>query len=94
MVQIIDSESPTPELKFPCEYPVKVIGKDEDAFFDFVVELVSRHVPGLSVEKFSTHRSSGGKYITVSVTFVAESRPQVDALYKELGEHQRVRVAF
>jgi putative lipoic acid-binding regulatory protein len=94
MTQIIDSESPTPELIFPCEYPVKVIGRDEDNFFQFVVELVSRHIPGLEVERFTTHHSSSGKYMTVSVTFIADSRPQVDALYKELGQHQRVRVAF
>jgi len=94
MTQIIDSESPTPDLIFPCEYPVKVIGRDEDDFFQFVVELVSRHIPGLSADRFSTHHSSGGKYMTVSVTFIADNRLQVDALYKELGEHPRVRVAF
>jgi putative lipoic acid-binding regulatory protein len=94
MTQIIDGQSPVTDLIFPCEYPVKVIGPDEDHFFEFVVELVSRHVPGLSAEKFSTRRSSSGKYMTVSVTFIADSRPQVDALYKELGQHPRVKVAF
>lgn len=94
MPQILSSDGPTPELNFPCEYPVKVIGRDEDNFFDFVVNVVSRHVPGLSPDEFSTRLSSGGTYMTVSVTFIAESRPQVDALYQELGQHQRVRVAF
>ncbi len=94
MTQILSSDGPAPELNFPCEYPVKVIGRDEDDFFNFVVEVISRHVPELSVEEFSTRRSSNGTYMTVSVTFIAQSRPQVDALYQELGQHQRVRVAF
>ena len=85
---------PMPELAFPCEYPLKVIGKDEDNFFEFVIELVSHHVPGLPFEMFTTRRSGGGKYLSVSVTFIAESRAQVDALYAELGIHPRVLVAL
>lgn len=26
-----------PELSFPCEFPIKVIGKDEDDFAAFVM---------------------------------------------------------
>jgi len=79
-----------PGLVFPCEFPLKVIGKDEDHFFDFVVEVVSHHVPELPLELFSTHSSSSGNYLSVSVTFIAQSRAQVDALYEELSTHKRV----
>lgn len=82
------------ELSFPCEYPVKVFGRDEDNFKEFVIELISHHVPGLPFEAFSTRQSSGGKYLAVSVTFIAESRAQVDALYQDLGEHPRVLIAM
>ena len=88
------NESPWPELIFPCEYPVKVIGKDEDNFFEFVLDLVTRHAPELSPDDFSAPRSGGGKYVSVSVSFIAQSRAQVDGLYKELGQHQRVIVAL
>lgn len=84
----------TPELNFPCEYPVKVIGYDAEDFFDFVVELVTRHAPGSSAQDFSVNRSSGGKYASVSVTILAQSREQVNAMYKEMGEHKRIKVAF
>jgi uncharacterized protein len=87
-------EKPQPELIFPCEYPVKVIGLDEDNFAGFVAEIISRHVPGLSPDSFTSRPSSQGKYLSVSVTFIAESRAQVDALYQELGEHTRVKVAM
>ena len=83
-----------PELNFPCEYPVKVFGKDEDNFTAFVIELISRHVPGIPVESFTTRQSSGGKYLAVSVTFIAESRVQIDALYQELGQHARVLISM
>ena len=87
-------ESQWPELLFPCEYPVKVIGKDEDNFYEFVLELVTRHAPELSAGDFSSRRSGGGKYLSVSVSFIAQNRAQVDGLYKELGQHPRVIVAL
>jgi uncharacterized protein len=90
----MENEFDFPELNFPCEYPVKVIGKDEDEFFAFVCEVVSRHVPGLALEDFKSSPSSAGKYVSVSVTFIAQSRAQVDALYQELGSHKRVLVAM
>lgn len=83
-----------PELNFPCEYPVRVIGKDEDGFAAFVIEVVSRHVPDLAADRYTVRPSSGGKYVSVAVTFIAESRAQVDGLYKELGSHTRVLVAL
>ena len=82
------------ELIFPTEYPVKVFGHDSVEFIDYVIEVVSRHVPELTLESFTTNRSSGGKYVSVSVTFIAESRQQVDALYEELGRDKRVLTAF
>jgi uncharacterized protein len=85
---------PLPELSFPCEYPVKVIGKDEDNFYEFVIDLVTHHVPGLPADAFSARRSGRGKYLSVSVTFIAQSRAQVDALYLDLGAHPRVLVAL
>jgi putative lipoic acid-binding regulatory protein len=85
---------PRVELIFPCYYPVRVMGLDQDDFAGFVIELVSRHIPGLRGEDFSTRSSSGGKYLSVMVGFTAESREQVDALNKELEEHPRVLFAL
>jgi putative lipoic acid-binding regulatory protein len=83
-----------PELAFPCEYPVKVMGLNQADFHDMVVEIISRHVPGLPYESFSSRKSSGEKYVSVSVSFLADSRGQIDALYKELAENKLVLTAF
>lgn len=86
--------NPKAELIFPCFYPVRVMGLNTEDFTDFVVELVSRHVPDLTEDDFSTRASSGGKYLSVTVSFTAQSREQVDALNKELAEHPRVLFAL
>jgi uncharacterized protein len=38
--------------------------------------------------------SRGGKYLAVTVTFVAESRPQLDALYLEISQTKRILMAL
>jgi len=55
-----------------------------------VLDVVSRHVPDLPEEASSTRLSGGGKYLAVTVTFVATSQDQLDALYRELSGHKRV----
>jgi len=88
------SENPKAGLVFPCDFPLRVIGKDEDNFFEFVVDLVAKHFPGIPEENFTIHSSSGGKYLSVSVNFWAESREKVDALYIEMGQHKRILLAL
>ncbi len=81
---------PKTELEFPCYYPIRVMGLNEDDFPAFVMELVSRHVPELRGADISTRSSSGGKYLSVLASFTAQSREQVDALNRELADHPRV----
>jgi len=73
------------ELNFPCEYPLRAIGQQDESFDAAVIDVVCRYVPGLTNESFRCRTSSGNKYRSISVTFIAESRQQVNAIYEELG---------
>ena len=84
------SEPKTDLFNFPCAFPVKVIGKDVDGFKEIVTEIVRHHVPDLAADAVTTRPSSGGKYIAVTATFTAQSREQLDALYRELSSHDQV----
>ena len=84
------SEEQTSRIEFPCVFPLKAIGKDKDNFAEFVTEIVRRHAPELKDDAVSTRASSGGKYISVTATFVATSQEQLDAMYSELSSHERV----
>jgi len=77
-------------LEFPCSFPLKAIGRDSEGFEAFVVEIVRKHVPNLEVGATTSRLSNGGKYLAVTITFTAESQAQLDALYGELGRHERV----
>ena len=84
------SASRTSPLEFPCSFPVKVFGRDEDEFETLIVSIIQRHVPELHPENISSRLSDGGKYLAVTATFIADSREQLDALYMELSAHDRV----
>ena len=83
-------EENDPVVEYPIDFPLKVIGVDEMDFEPFVVEIVRRHVPDLLEENIISRLSSGNRYRSVSFQFIAESRAQVDALYDELSDHERV----
>ena len=86
-----EDERQEPSLEFPCEFPLKVIGINENDFGVFAVEVVQRHVPDLDHRTISHRTSGGGKYLSVSFYFIAESREQVDDLYRELTASDRVK---
>ena len=84
--------APSP-FEFPLIFPLKVIGRNADDFEGFVVSVVKTHAP-LSERTVTTRPSQSGKYLAVTVTFVAESREQLDAIYQELSGHERVLMAL
>jgi len=77
-------------LDFPTLFPLKAIGLGVEDFEEIVVSIVRRHVPALPTDAATSRLSAGGKYLAVTVTFVAESKAQLDALYRELTAHERV----
>ncbi len=87
----LEEERREPKLEFPCEFPLKVIGINDDGFDEFAIEIVQRHVPSMDRGTVSQKDSEGGKYRSVSFLFIAESREQMDELYRELTASERVK---
>ncbi|MBU0501278.1 MAG: DUF493 domain-containing protein [Gammaproteobacteria bacterium] len=81
-------------LSFPCEIMVKAMGLAEEGFELLVVQLVRVHAPNLGENAVTSRPSSGGKYLSVSVRVQAESRVQMDAIYRDLSAHHRVLMAL
>lgn len=79
---------------YPCEFPVKVMGMVSADFDQLVVEIVRRHCQDLTEGCVNTRTSSGGTYMSVTVTFTAESRSQLEALYAELNQHEKIKMVL
>jgi len=70
------------------------MGKAEDALAQAVLEIVARHAPGFDAATMEMRASSGGKYVSLTCTVQATSKPQLDALYMELTAHPLVKVVL
>ena len=81
-------------LEFPCDFPIKIMGRTTEAFEGLVLEIVRRHVPDLGEGAVSSRSSREGRYTSLTVTVRARSREQLDALYKELSEHPDIKVVI
>ena len=77
-------------LEFPCAFPLKAIGKNTAEFEDFVMAIARNHIPRLDEADISSRTSNADKYLSVTITFTAESQQQLDALYRELSDSERV----
>ncbi len=81
-------------LEFPCDFPLKIMGKREDSFAQTVAEVVRRHGPDFDPATMEMRPSSKGNYLALTCTVRATSKPQLDELYRELSSHPMVKVVL
>jgi putative lipoic acid-binding regulatory protein len=81
-------------LKFPCPFPIKVMGLTRDEFAQAIVAVVQRHAPDFDPAGVEMRASSAGKYLSLTCTINATSRGQLDSLYRELTAHSMVAMVL
>lgn len=81
-------------LEFPCDFPIKAMGRAEDDFETLVITLVRKHAPDLHESAVNTRDSNGGRFLSVTVTVRATSREQLDNIYRELTACEQVLMAL
>ena len=83
------SKSDSAALTFPCDFPLKIMGRAAPDFDDLVIDIVRRHVDNLS-GPVQSRPSRQGNYVAVTITIQADSQEQLDKLYRELSAHERI----
>lgn len=81
-------------LEFPCQFPIKVFGRHEDEFEQLVVDIISRHVEDLTADNVRRRASGKEAYISITITITAQSKAQLDAIYQDLSNSDRVIMAL
>ncbi len=81
-------------LKFPCDFPIKAMGEAAEDFDTLVVSLIRRHSPDLQEGAIKSRASKGGRYLSVTVTIQAQSREQLDNIYRDLTAEKRILMAL
>jgi hypothetical protein len=78
------AELDPPRIEFPCDYPVKVMGRSVPEFESVVIEVMQRHDPELSMERISVRASREGTFVSLTVFITATGKDQLEALYRDL----------
>jgi len=81
-------------LQFPCEFPIKVMGRDSESFRTLTLAIVERHAGPLAAERIGERMSREGRFLALTYTIRAESRAQLDSIYQDLTDSGVVLVAL
>jgi hypothetical protein len=88
-----DQDTPT-LIAYPCEFPIKVLGRRQAGFAQAVVDVVKRHAPEFDAATLEMRASREAKYLSLTLTIRATSRAQLDGLYRELCDHPMVTMVL
>lgn len=77
-------------LTFPCEFPIKVMGRNSKTLETEVIRIVRKHTPELPRHAVTTRISGKGNYLAITVLVTATSKEQLDNIYLELNAHEAV----
>jgi uncharacterized protein len=77
-------------LAFPCDFPIKVMGRKQAGFAQAITDIVRRHAPDFDPASVEMRPSRQGRYLSVTCVVRATSREQLDALYKDLCDQPGV----
>ncbi len=81
-------------LQFPCEFPIKMMGRDTPEFRSMARSLVEDHVGAVGDERVQASTSRNGRFVSVTVTITAMSQQQLDNIYQDVTAHDDVLMAL
>jgi len=83
-----------PRIEFPCDYPVKVMGANDDDFVAMVLEIGRRHAPEISSRDLSTRESRTGRWVSVTLVIRATGEAQLGAIFEDLKATGRIELVL
>ena len=81
-------------IEFPCEFPIKMMGRDTPEFRSTARALVEKHAGKLANDAVRQAQSRKGNFVSITVTITATSQQQLDAIYQDVTDHEDVLMAL
>lgn len=77
-------EQEPPKIEFPCDYPIKVLGRDTEGFEATIYAVFERHAPGFDRSLTKTKGSRKGTFTSITITIIATGPEQLESLHQDL----------
>lgn len=81
-------------IEFPCDFPLKIIGKKTAEFFKEISDITRKHFPDTLDEAITCQESQHGNYLSITVIVYAHDQMTLDALYLELTKHPDIKMVL
>lgn len=81
-------------IEFPCEFPIKMMGRDTPEFRATARTLIENHVGSIAAERIQNNVSGKGNFVSVTITVTALSQQQLDDIYRDVSGHDDVLMAL
>lgn len=81
-------------LEFPCNFPIKAMGRCDSCLDVKALEIVRRHVPDFDTENMRSVASRNGTYVSITFVIRATSQQQLDAIYQGLTDCEESLMAL
>jgi putative lipoic acid-binding regulatory protein len=83
-----------PLLVFPCEFPIKIMGKNHHGFHQAVIEILKKHLEDFEDTTLTEVESKKKNYCSITVVVNATSQEHLDGIYIELSASEWVIMAL
>ena len=81
-------------LEFPCDFPVKLMGRHTDEFATTVRSLVEKHAGPIEDHSIKSSLSKNDRFVSITITVAAQSQQQLDRIYQDATDHPDVLMAL
>ena len=88
------TEQEPPKIEFPCEYPIKVLGRSTEQFQGVILEVFESHAPGFDRESIVVKASGKGTFTSLTITITATGKEQLQALHQDLMATGQVQMVI
>ena len=81
-------------IEFPCQFPIKMMGRDTPEFRATARALVEKHAGPVADDAVQAALSRNARFVSVTVTITARSQEQLDNIYRDVTSHDDVLMAL
>jgi uncharacterized protein len=79
---------------FPCDFDLKIIGKNTPSFAQEILDIAKKFYPELTTQSMRAQESKKSNYISLNLTVHALEQTTLDALYNALTQHPDIRMVL
>ena len=77
-------------IDFPCKFPIKILGKDNDVFENTVSQIMIKHGQKYSEFSVKKNNSKNKNYIALTWIVNVNNQDELDNIYKDLSKDKNI----